>query len=296
MTINHLVISGGGISGFVSYGVLKELNKQNIWNIENIKSIYGSSAGSFIAIIIALNIDWDTLDDYFIKRPWNEAFSEIVLDIIDLISENGFNIKKMIKIILEPLFKFKNYDINITLIEFYNNTNIDLNFIATEINSERVLKQFSISHKNMPDMLLCDAIAASSSIPLIFKPIFYNNFCFIDGAVVNNYPLQLCIDEQNINDECLDTILGINNLRDTDIYDPTIINDNNIINYVSVLIKKLHNSINLCLNTPTIKNEIECNITDISTIEYSIEAINSSEFRENLIKEGEKYAIDFIKK
>ena len=42
-------------------------------------------------------------------------------------------------------------------------------------------------------MELLDAIYISSTIPFIFQPLYIENNCFIDGAVVNPYPLDHCI-------------------------------------------------------------------------------------------------------
>ena len=74
MPIKHLVISGGGPNILTLYGALKNLNQNDYWTIENIKSIYGTSAGSLIGLFIILNLEWEELDNYLIKRPWNTVF------------------------------------------------------------------------------------------------------------------------------------------------------------------------------------------------------------------------------
>ena len=72
--IKHIVINGGGPTGLLCYGALKQLFDKNFINIDNIKSIYGTSAGAIIAAIILMKYDWQTLDDYFFKRPWEKVF------------------------------------------------------------------------------------------------------------------------------------------------------------------------------------------------------------------------------
>ena len=47
--IKHIVINGGGPSGLLSYGALKYLFENDFVNIENIKSIYGTSIGEYLA-------------------------------------------------------------------------------------------------------------------------------------------------------------------------------------------------------------------------------------------------------
>ena len=40
MTIEHIILPGGGPIGIYVFGALKRLNEINFWKIENIKSIY----------------------------------------------------------------------------------------------------------------------------------------------------------------------------------------------------------------------------------------------------------------
>ena len=50
--IKHLVISGGGAAGFSYYGVLKQTQLKGLWKLEDIQSIYATSAGAILAVII----------------------------------------------------------------------------------------------------------------------------------------------------------------------------------------------------------------------------------------------------
>ena len=54
--IKHIVLSGGGQSIFTFYGVIKESNERGLWNISNIESIYGTSAGAILSLFIVLHI------------------------------------------------------------------------------------------------------------------------------------------------------------------------------------------------------------------------------------------------
>jgi predicted acylesterase/phospholipase RssA len=62
--IKHLVICGGGIAGINAYGVLKKSNIDGFWNIDNIETIYGVSAGAMLAFIISLKYSWEDIDNY----------------------------------------------------------------------------------------------------------------------------------------------------------------------------------------------------------------------------------------
>ena len=57
--IEHIVLSGGGIVLFPFYGYLRNSAKKGMWEIQNIKSLYGTSAGSLLGTIILLNMYWE---------------------------------------------------------------------------------------------------------------------------------------------------------------------------------------------------------------------------------------------
>jgi predicted acylesterase/phospholipase RssA len=75
MTIKHLVFSGGGPVAIKILGILRRLEENNIWNINNIESIYGTSAGVIMAVILCLRYDWDTIKVYFIENHKNKTFA-----------------------------------------------------------------------------------------------------------------------------------------------------------------------------------------------------------------------------
>ena len=55
--IKHLVISGGGPSGLLTYGAASYLARQGFWSIENIESIYGCSIGAYMGVVFSLGYD-----------------------------------------------------------------------------------------------------------------------------------------------------------------------------------------------------------------------------------------------
>ena len=62
MPIKHIVISGGGPTGLLSYGAIRYLAKEHFWNLLDISSIYGCSIGAYIAIIISLALLSKTIE------------------------------------------------------------------------------------------------------------------------------------------------------------------------------------------------------------------------------------------
>jgi len=198
--IKHLVLSGGGIWGLSCYGALRESEKCNFWKINNIKSIYSTSVGSMIAVILSLKYDWETIDDFLIKRPWSQVFQFNLYSLLSSVDKRGIFEKKCIYDTFDSLFKGKDISLDVTMKEFYNITNIDLHCFSTEINGKKFTK-VDFSHSTHPDWKLLDVVYCSSCLPILFSPHLDEDKCYIDGAITNNYPLQHCLDTVENHDE-----------------------------------------------------------------------------------------------
>ena len=99
MTIKHLVISGGGPTLIQALGAIQHVEEQKFIDISNIETIYGTSAGAILGTLICLKFDWETINDYIIKRPWHEVFPINVQKIFDAYTKKGiFDIKTVEKI------------------------------------------------------------------------------------------------------------------------------------------------------------------------------------------------------
>tara|TARA_R110002072_G_scaffold244302_3_gene403656 strand:- start:7703 stop:8713 length:1011 start_codon:yes stop_codon:yes gene_type:complete len=293
MVINHIILPGGGPIGFYVYGALKQLNKLNFWNIENIKSIYCTSIGGLIGIITILNLDWEWMDDFLIKRPWDKIINLNNINYIEIISEKGLFDKTIAKSIIEPLLKTKGLDINITLEDFYNFTNISIYFYSTNINSN-LLDEEEISYKNYPNMKLYEALYATMNVPFIFKPYYINNKCLIDGGLVNNNPIKNCIENENTN---YDNILFFTN--STQCKENRLEVESNIFDLLLLMLSKMATTI-MCRNVEfkkreNIKNLIECDTNNGSlNIEYWLKVLNLQYEREKILNNGIIKANEFI--
>lgn len=203
--INHIVISGGGSFGFSVYATIRESYKNGIWNYEDLKTIYGTSAGAIIAVILALRYDWEIIDEFLLKRPLGAIFQINPNCFLSAFHNRGLFDKTKFYDIFAPLFGGKDIPLNITLLEFFKKTNIELHFFATEINSGNSI-DVDFSYLTHPEWSLIEAVYCSSCIPGFFQPFIKDEYCFVDGGVFLNYPILPCI--ENVGKENQDKILG----------------------------------------------------------------------------------------
>ena len=145
MTIKHLVISGGGPSMIQSLGAIQHLCEEKYINIDEIESIYGTSAGAIVALIICLKYDFETIYDFIIKRPWHNIFSVSVQNIFDAYTKKGLFDFNTIEKCFKPLLEAKDLSINITLEELYNYCKVELHFFLLNLTILN-LKIYHISH------------------------------------------------------------------------------------------------------------------------------------------------------
>jgi len=280
MVIKNLVISGGGPAGLLTYGAAKYLSKNNYWSLKDIKTIYGCSIGAYIGIVLSLGYEWDWLDDYFIKRPWNKLMQSTSSDYLSIISEKGLLGDEFVKETIKPLLNAKNLNINITLKEFYEFNNIEIHLYTVDLN-EKNLTKIDISYKTHPNLPLYVALAMTMSYPFLFKPVCRDNSCYIDGGLVNNYPLNDCIEQT----ECsIDEILAFKNVAS---YKNSIVSEeSNIFNYFAVLLKKMHSAISTTEKQKIIPNTVQCLAENLDSMESWMTSLKNEENRRDLINKG----------
>lgn len=285
--IEHIVISGGGPTGFISYGCLKHLEQNGVYNINNIKSIYGTSIGGITAVLLGLKYEWNVIDDYIIKRPWEKVFTLKFENILDTFTNKGLFTFGLCNIFFKDLLEAKELNIDITLKEFYEYNKIDLHLFTVEMNE---FKLVDLNHKDFPDLSLITALDMTTAFPIIFKPVFYKNKCFIDGGAITIYPLKECIE----NEKCDETsILGIKNVWEE--APENISEDLYLLEYLAVCTNIILNQLNKNYKNPSITNEVCC-LCD-SKLEDKSEWMNifsEKEKRMELVQKGENDAKIFL--
>jgi len=291
MTIKYLVISGGGGSGFYIYGAVKTLSQNKFWNIEDIQSIYATSIGSFISTFLSLKYDWNYLDDYIIKRPWDKVFSFNPGNLFNVFNNIGIFDIDIIKLIFCPLLTAKDLSESITLKEFYEYNNIDFHLYSVNINTE-IPTLIDISHKTHPELELIKAIYMSSAYPVLFKPLCDGSCCYVDGGIMNNFPLRECINQVNFNGDKQENILACTTTSLTKI--DLITSESNLYNYLYFLIIKMHKLTSNQGNQIDISNLLCCKLEYNSHSDWK-DAMYNQIIRENMINSGIQSGEEFLR-
>lgn len=284
MTIKHLVISGGGPIMIQILGAIQHLETNKIVDMKNIESIYGTSAGAIVGVLICLKFDWETINDYIIKRPWQDVFPIKVQNIFDAYTKKGIFDIKTIEKCFKPLLDAKDISMNVNLEDFYKLSNIELHLYSFEINEYKV---HDISYLTHPKLSLMTAIQMTCGLPILVTPVCLDNKCYIDGGMACNYPLNYCIESGKQPDE----ILGFKNKYIDE--KENVNSDSTILDFLLSFLFKAVFSVNTDHNQQQIKHEIIC---DSHYLSFDIfkKTLSNVEVRRDLFKNGIETAIKFI--
>ena len=280
--IKHLILSGGAYKGLYALGVLKKLEEQGFYKRDNIESIFATSVGALVGVLIALRLEWDTILDYIIKRPWENIFQLTPDLIFDAMDKKGLLNIDIIISILEKLFSFKKLDIhNITLSQFHEISTIDFHIYILQINEFKII---DFSHATHPDVKLIEAIYMSCSMPFVFQPLYFQGSYMIDGGVLCNFPLQYCIDKYKNVEEMLAVKINTEKIKDD------ILQTANLFTYGYYLFECLVIRSNIKIN---IVNSVQIPSNTIN-LDTAKKIVYDPVLREKYITEGEKYGELFL--
>lgn len=274
MTIKSIIISGGAYLGLSELGAVHSLIKNNFINLKNIESFYTTSVGTIISIIISLQLEWELIYDYFVLRPWYKIIDINIEKIFNIFNTKGLIEQDFFISLLKPLFDYKEIDINITLEEFEKKVGYKFNIFTCCFNNFNLININSDTHSNIK---LIDAINMTCSIPVIFKPVTYDNNLYIDGGLIQGYPLSQCLDNYKQNE-----VVGIRfNFLDNEIKS---LEDINVVEFIFKLINKMGRYISKDTYT-NIDNEIVIDYNDLNYKDLE-KCLSSEEKRIELIEIG----------
>lgn len=187
-----LVLSGGGAKGLAHIGVIKKIEEAGI----QIDEIGGTSMGAIVGGLYAAGYSTDQLDSIF--RQMN--FKTLIQDEFPRESKTSFEKEQSIRYAVRLNFnKFKLtipsgiskgqnvYSLLAQLtahIQINDFSQLPIPFYCVVTNIETGQAEILTQGR------LAEAMSASGSIPTLFQPVDIDDKLYIDGGVLNNYPVE----------------------------------------------------------------------------------------------------------
>ena len=196
--IKNIVFSGGSFNGISYIGCLRALEELNI--LADITTFVGSSSGAIVATLSCIGYTSDELYQLIKSIDFDKAKDINEDTILNFGNTYGLDSGNKIKDILELCIYKKVLKSKITFLELYTLTAKHLIITGTCLNKQN---SATFDYKNTPDMHVCDALRISISIPFIFNKCEYNGHTYVDGGLVNNYPITLVENTNNTIGFCI---------------------------------------------------------------------------------------------
>jgi len=186
----NLVFEGGGVKGIAYVGAMKILEKEGI--LEKIKRVGGTSAGSINAVLFASGFSNRETLKVLRELDFNDFKDDswgVLRDMERLKNEYGWYKGDFFREWIGDLLKKKTGSANITFRALQEQTGKELYVYASNL-STRFGEVYSPEHT--PRMRVVDAVRRSMSIPLFFRAVRDDREdVFVDGGIINNYPVKL---------------------------------------------------------------------------------------------------------
>jgi NTE family protein len=177
LLMHTIILGGGGVRCFAYVVALHYL--YNTGQLHLIRNYIGVSGGAFIATVLAMGLspvhaynamrERNLLEGIFESNDWIEKTLSILLTIAGLHTNMNFR------------------DLN-------RRTGKFLGIVATDVYKA---KPMYFSHLDTPNVSVIDGVRASSSIPLVFPPVWINGSMFVDGAISDPNPMDWILNTIN---------------------------------------------------------------------------------------------------
>ena len=210
----NLVFEGGGVKGIAYVGALNKLNEEGI--LPNIQRVAGTSAGAMVATLVGLDFStneisdilWDINFQNFLDSSWG-----VVRNTSRLLTEYGWYKGDFFRSLMADLIQRKtgNGEITFEELEMMRKEGKpfrELHLIGADVNTGYAIV---FNSEKTPEVKIADAARISMSIPLFFAVVRRNEHIYVDGGLLDNYPIKVFDQTRLIEEE--------NNKRKTDYYE-----------------------------------------------------------------------------
>ena len=184
-----LVVSSGAEKGMAEIGALEEPYRQGL--LSQVKTYVGCSVGAIIVYLLAIGLAPNEimvlglgiklfgggLDLRRLGESYGVCDHSTVMDTLTQVS----------------LFRLRKLP---TFLELFQERGLTLVIPAVDIYAETPVA-FYFDHRTSPDLQVLEAIRRSISIQPLFPPVVDGDRCWVDGGIVDPFPIAIVDDGQH---------------------------------------------------------------------------------------------------
>lgn len=192
----YLVLSGGSIRGISHIGAIKRLIDEKLLDFTKLKGLVGTSVGALLGVLVVLGFNineiWDFIYSLDIKKI-------VKPDLFLFLKKCGIESGQIIYNIFEEILTKKTNVKHINFEQLYQITKIHFIIVGSCLTTKEIIYY---DHINTPLFKVSLAVRISISMPGFFTPVVIDNKHYIDGGILNDYPM-------NIFKDYMDETIGI---------------------------------------------------------------------------------------
>lgn len=186
--MKNLVLEGGGVKGVAYAGVFQALNDVN--KLDSVESVLGISAGSIAALFLAIGMRPKEIAEALFNIDFSDFKDDsfgLIRDGYRFISKYGKNRGDAFSVWLDDIVYAYTGIKDLTFEQLQNQVGSKNLYIGACCLNTGSLEIFS--HETSPKMSVSKAVRMSMSIPFFFVPVKYAGKYYVDGGLLNNYPI-----------------------------------------------------------------------------------------------------------
>ena len=182
-----LIISGGSVTGISMIGKLNKLINNNEFNLQTVKNFGGSSIGAVITFLLMIDYTPYEIFEYLLNSEMWNKFNFV--QFFSIFSGKGvFSIEifrtELKNLILKKLGKLPKFK------------DLEKNYFCCSVNLQ-TSKTVYFEKNNFPDNDVLESILMSCSIPILLEPYVFENAIYVDGGILDNFPINKAIELYN---------------------------------------------------------------------------------------------------
>lgn len=192
----NLVLSGGSTRGIAHIGAISKLIDHGLLDLSKIKGLASTSAGSLLGMLIVLGFTINQIWDFILSIDFEQLISPNIFLFVEKCGiESGQIFYNIIEGILRKITRID----NINFEQLYEITKISYTVVGSCLTTKKAVY---FNHINTPKFRVSVALRISMSIPGFFTPVIIDKKTYIDGSIIDGYPIELFHDK-------LDKTIGI---------------------------------------------------------------------------------------
>lgn len=192
----NLVLSGGSTRGIAHIGAISKLIDAQLLDLTKIKGLASTSAGSMLGMLIVLGFTIDQIWEFILSIDFEKLISP---NFFLFAGKCGIESGQIFYNIIEGILSKTTGINNINFEQLYEITKISYTVVGSCLTAKKAVY---FNHINTPKFRVSVALRISMSIPGFFTPVVIDNKTYIDGSIIDNYPIELFHDK-------LDKTIGI---------------------------------------------------------------------------------------